>query len=373
MTLLGAVSSLRGFRPASLALGIGLLLLTGCLAGRGRPDETEEMTTRTTPTTPSVATSSAAGDELERLTIEGSVAVPEPPAAIAALAGNIWALGQPAPDLEGTAIYQFQESGSRRVATVGVNAQDLAADFGALWVANASGRGTFYSNPDAGPGFPKEDSVQRVEPGATGEGEAVRVLNPARLVTGHGTLWALTPSGGNEASLISRVDPSALEVVNSIPIDGLAYELVATQGAVWTATSTTDHNSTVRLYRIDPELNTVELQVPIKEISGALLSSGNEMVVATSSGPRARVAVVDAAGAVTYPNIQLDYPQASLLVGGNLWVSTDEPAIQVFELQSGHALGHLGVPNPVYAFLGWEDTVVAVSAEGLLFIQCQNC
>ncbi|HDL41384.1 MAG TPA: hypothetical protein ENG98_00025, partial [Actinobacteria bacterium] len=133
------------------------------------------------------------------------------------------------------------------VFEAGILPWDVAVGPSGTWVANGSGEGTLYNaSTGQGPGFPLENSVQRV-----GSSPLVVALErPDDVAIAGDWLWVLRSGGGDEGVVVTQVDESSGDILGTIELAGSGGELVVVDGIAWVAATDGRENESWLLYEL---------------------------------------------------------------------------------------------------------------------------
>lgn len=159
-------------------------------------------------------------------------------------------------------VSHLDPTSGRVVASIstGGRIDDLSVGAGAVWA------GLGASNGEGG-------QVVRIDPVANQVDGSVEVGDdPAVVHAGPAGVWevaVISGEGGTTRSEVRRVDPGAMVVVASIPVEGQALSLAEGEGALWV--SAWDHRSqSGRVVRVDPQANAVVALIDLPDLEVAL-------------------------------------------------------------------------------------------------------
>lgn len=295
--------------------GVLAVLLTAASCTSTTDSSTPSTPIPTTTPTPNHATTTLPrAEDTPRLVVEGAVELPGRPAAIADESGRIWVAGQADPD--GAVVYEIVHEGVKAEIAVGLAPSALAVGEGAVWVANASGAGSLYDERERRPKFPRENSVQRIDPEAAAVVASIKIPNPTGLVVAHGSVWVVTPGGGGrDPTVVHRIDPVHNRVAGSFQVRGCCPSIAATGQGIWVLTSPAASNPILSL--IDPRSDAVVRQVALSQGSPRMIASGTRTIWVLFTGAQGGLLQIDPEKADPVGEfVELPFPQALAADGG---------------------------------------------------------
>jgi hypothetical protein len=123
----------------------------------------------------------------------------------------------------------------------------------------------------------------------------------------------------------------------------------------------TDLDNGEALSRVDPRTNSLATRITLEAPPTALLSASADTVVVVTTGPQGQIILIDAAtGRPQHLGDDVSFPQAAAAAGSLLWLSTDAPAIAVFDLRTKREIAAGRSRNEVSHFAAVGDAVWAL-------------
>lgn len=304
------------------------LTVAACTSGSGEPDQTTS--TAVQPTTSVTSVVGPPANPQGVLAVVETRPLPVAPVSVAVADGVVWVVGSSDPG--GVALYAVGAD-SLEMFEVGILPWDVVVSPSGTWVANGSGGGTLYNSPTGqGPGFPLENSVQRVGSAPL----AVPIDDPLDVAVVSDWLWVLRPGGGDEGATITQVDESSGDILGTIELAGSGGELVVVDGTVWVAATDGRENESWLLY----ELVTDPLAVG-RTLTGPgtprYVVAGPDVPMFVTQGPEATLLVVDGSGDSPGSVFDLGISWVTAVAGEGryLWVATEDGSVRVFDPNDG--------------------------------------
>jgi YVTN family beta-propeller protein len=233
--------------------------------------------------------------------VVASIAVDRPVQALAASAGNVWAVGSSLADpyltLDRIDPTFDTATRARRLPMVILgDSGSLAADGGTVMVAPRSG---FLTQIDARTGR----VLHRVDPNAA----------PTAVARGFGSTWLAY----REANLVVRVD--AAGATTAIPVGNGPAAITVGRNAVWVADGL---DNTVK--SIDPATGSVITTVDVGATPAAIAEAGGSVWVA-NAGDGTLTRIDERTNRPSAPISVGGSPQALVVADGKVWVSVQPP------------------------------------------------
>jgi YVTN family beta-propeller protein len=171
-----------------------------------------------------------------------------------------------------TLLRRLDPQTGEQVATIpleGLNDVFTQVAFGAGSVWVSSGYYSMGPPEKRSPG----DVVFRIDPQTNQVVDRIPVDPPTALAFGHGSIWVTSASYGT----VTRIDPETSEVVAKIEVGRAPLDIAVDEssGAVWVASAylpkdyggydIPEHSPDNNLSRVDPEMNKVVAELPIRD------------------------------------------------------------------------------------------------------------
>lgn len=153
---------------------------------------------------------------------------------------SLWYVGRARPG--GGNLFHLTGGSAKRVARVGLAPSALAVTSAAVWVANGSGKAAVYNFHDKGPGFPLEQSIQRVDPDTHDTVATIPVREPCCLVVHHGSVWAATAA---TPSTLTEIDATTNRVRDTFRVNGTITSMAANSDGIWAVVDRTPRQNAV--------------------------------------------------------------------------------------------------------------------------------
>ncbi len=149
---------------------------------------------------------------------------------------------------------------------------------------------------------------------------------PSAITYGSGSLWVANV----DDQTVSRVDPSSLQTLRTIPLKQEPTDIAATDGAVWAVTSSATQNY-VSASQINPQFDTITRTVRVGNVdptsAAALATHGRQLWVAPFSGDLTRL---NASTGAVVQRIDPNTAPADLAIGaGAKWMTDSEADVVV--------------------------------------------
>ncbi len=304
------------------------LIVTACTSGSGQPDQTTS--TAAQPTTSVTSVAEPPTNAQGSLAVVETRPLPVAPVSVAVADGVVWVVGFS--DRDGAALYAVGAD-SLEMFEVGILPTDVAVGSDGAWVANDSGAGTLYnSSTGQGPGFPLENSVQRVGSAPL----VVPIDDPLDVAVVSDWLWALRPGGGDGGATITLVDESSGDILGTTELDGLGGELVVVDGAVWVAATDGREVESWLLYELasDP----LKVRRTLRGLGAPrYVVPGPDAPLFVTQGPDATLLVVDVSGDSpgSVFDLGISWVTAAAGDGRFLWIATEDGSVRVFDPNTG--------------------------------------
>lgn len=183
----------------------------------------------------------------------------------------MWLVGGPMRG--GASLALLEGTATRAVATVGIAPTALATGGGAIWVLNGSGLGPIYGGGASGPGYPSENSLQRIHPESGEVIDQIPVNNPSDVGFGHGYVWVSADKG------LLRIDPELpLSEFSELTVENLgAGRLAFSESAIWVVS-----DDQAKVIRIIPD--TMDATLTSLEERGSAAGRGRAVWFFSDSG-----------------------------------------------------------------------------------------
>jgi hypothetical protein len=221
--------------------------------------------------------------------IKATIRVGSFPSGVALLDGFVWVVAEGAVGLgkDERGVVKIDPTTNEVIDTIPVlDAGDIAAGAGALWVTSYDGQ---------------QGVIRRIDPGTDRVVETIPVgSDPVNVGFGLGAVWVtLNHSVDPPAGAVVRIDPVMNQVVAHIPIaDGWPRDMAIGEGAVWASGPSKESGDTLlasSVWRVDPESN--QLVGTVLDQKGAL-TEGVYLADSVSVGAGAVWAADDRGNAV---------------------------------------------------------------------------
>lgn len=332
-----------------------LILVVACTPGSNRrTDGIDSPSGRPSGPLPSLTTPS------RTISIDTRLTATDTPTGLAVDSESVWIVGPAVPDLKDSKAVEFRLGVEERFFAVGINPTDIAAGLGAAWVANGSGLGTQYTDPNMAPGYPRENSVQRIGQAASG---TIQIEDPIQLVVGHGSVWVASSGSIERGSQLSRIDARSNRIVGSLTLQGAGRRLGVTRAGVWMLT---ELDKGLLLSQINPVTMRIVSKLALDLPSTSMLAANGDLVAVVATGATGKITVIDAVtGNSRFLEGTVAFPLAAALHDNFLWLSLDAPNIQVVDLSIGRIISSLPLDFTVTDLEAHESSVWA-AAEGQL-------
>lgn len=287
--------------------------------------------------TPTAASSPSSSVGTPSIRVERSFQLDEPVAHLVAHKSIVWASS----DIRSRGGYLLRLVDGTRAArtTIGIVPNSIAYGHGSMWVANGNGRGVVY-NPTTGegPGFPGEDSVQRVDPVTGRVVASLRVPDPFDLAVSQSDVWVM---GQEQSTVLRSVDPQTNTVGRAIRLQGHPLAVRATDSVVWALTSGGQLGG--RLYKIDAAEKRILGVTPVPAFSTSDLVVGESRLWILLTGVDGGLVPVDpSSGRPTGQRVCFSYPETVQASGDMLWLTSSDQdgsqRIQVLDGRSGEVI-----------------------------------
>jgi ligand-binding sensor domain-containing protein len=214
---------------------------------------------------------------------------------------------------------------------IGLVGNAVAVGAGAIWVLNESGACVEYhcttEFPPAGPGFPEENSVYRIDPNSGRVGARIALDAPGAIIVGEGAVWVTS------SRKLYRIDPRTNRVTatTALPSEGPygPYLIPAFgAGSLWVCAplSTPGQPSSTVVYRINPSNNAVVATINIAMgPCGAITVAGNAVWVVPSGESRTVMQIDPLSNRVAreLPYSSTSVARSIAVVGRDIWLGTD--------------------------------------------------
>ncbi|HEV8625256.1 MAG TPA: hypothetical protein VG034_12420 [Acidimicrobiia bacterium] len=212
---------------------------------------------------------------------------------------------------------------------IGLVGGAVAVGAGAVWVLNGSGACVEYhcttEFPPAGPGFPEENSVYRIDLNSGRVGARIALDAPGAIIVGEGAVWV---AGSRK---LYRIDPRRNRVTATIalPSEGPygPYLIPAFgAGSLWVCGSAPGQPSSTVVYRINPSNNAVVATINIATgPCGAITVAGNALWVVPSGESRTVMQIDPLSNRVAreLPYSSTSVARSIAVVGRDIWLDTD--------------------------------------------------
>jgi hypothetical protein len=211
---------------------------------------------------------------------------------------------------------------------IGLVGPAVAVGAGAIWVLNGSGACVKYhcttEFPPAGPGFPEENSVYRIDPNSGRVGARIALDDPQSIAVSEGAVWV---AGGPK---LFRIDPRRNRVTATIalPSEGpFGPYLIPAFGAgsLWVCAPLSTPGQPSVVYRINPSNNAVVATINIATgPCGAITVVGNAVwVVRGESRTVMQIDPLSNRVARELPYSSTSVARSIAVVGRDIWLGTD--------------------------------------------------
>ncbi len=240
--------------------------------------------------------------------IQAVVTVPDPASVLASSDDAVWLTSYPGNSLTRIDPVRGQATGTVSLAPGGQGAIGVTVYDGFVWVANHDGSPT--------------TSVAKVDPATLTVVDVIPVgsgdsSGPTWVGGGAGSVWVDVPN----SDAVMRIDPATDKVIATIADTGVCTSLVASDTAVWVASSDGD-GCTGGVIEIDPATNRVAAHLNAGDSTGPLALSDRSVWFGTDGGVLGQI---DPGSATVTGRVKLPGPAFGMAAGGGaVWVTDRE-------------------------------------------------
>jgi YVTN family beta-propeller protein len=286
-----AAMPLRRFRGRGVLIGIGAAVLTAVAIAVA----VTELTDGGNRTLHFVAANSLAALDSETNRLVAGVAVGAGPTGVAADEGAVWVANR---DDHTVSRIDLRTKTLRQTVKVGGGPSAVAVGAGAVWVANGL-----------------EGTVSRIDPKTNEVVETIAVGNtPSAIAFGAGAVWVANA----DDRTVSKLDPASGDVLLTLPVDAPARGIAVGGGAVWLTDAVGN-----ALVRVDARTHTV---TPVPVGSGPTAVAFGDGAVWVANNLDGTVSRVDADRSLVTDTVQVGVaPNGIAVTPDAVWV-TDEAA-----------------------------------------------